>query len=315
MIASLPPLNSLRAFEATARHLSFSKAAVELHVTPAALSHQIKGLEEFLEVKLFERRARSIALTEAGRQLYPGLHDAFVQMRQAVQSLERLQNNRVLVISTPPGFTAKWLAPRLYRFLIANPDIDARISASLNMVDFEADGVDAAVRNSLGLFPGLTSDRLSDIVMLPVVSPKHIEQVGPLVHPTDLIKATLIHDDTLLGLPGFPSWADWFRAAGVEHPQLGRGLRFNSADHALDATLEGAGVLLAHRTLAYDDLRTKRLIAPFEFDLHTQRAFYFVCPEGTETRPKVAAFRAWIQEEMSAMNKAIIEQRRTWKTV
>ena len=314
MSNTLPPLNALRAFEATARHLSFTKAAGELHVTPAALSHQIKGLEEFLGVRLFERKARAIALTDAGRQLYPGLHSAFVQMRQAVQSLERLQNDRVLVISAPPGFTAKWLAPRLYRFLIANPDIDARISASMTMVDFEADGVDVAVRNAIGPFGGLTVDRLTDIVMLPVVSPRHIEQVGALVTPADLLKATLIHDDSLTGLADIPTWADWFRVAGVDHPKLERGLRFNSADHALDAALEGAGVLLAHRTLAYDDLRTGRLIAPFDIEIETRRAFNFVCPEGSETRPKVAAFRAWIGAEMATMNAALKERARTrWK--
>lgn len=305
MSAPLPPLNALRAFEATARHLSFSRAATELHVTPAALSHQIKGLEDFLGVRLFERKARSIALTDAGRQLYPGLHSAFLQIRQAVASLERLQNDRVLVISAPPGFTAKWLAPRLYRFLIANPDIDARISSSMTIVDFGADGVDVAVRNTRGPFDGLVVDKLIDIHMLPVVSPRYLDQIGALTAPADLLKATLIHDDSLLGLADIPTWADWFRAAGFDHPQLDRGLRFNSADHALDAAVEGAGVLLGHRTLAYDDLRTGRLVAPFDITLKTGRAFHFVCPIGSEARPKVAAFRTWIGAEMAAMNAAL----------
>ncbi|MCB1509365.1 MAG: LysR family transcriptional regulator, partial [Hyphomicrobiaceae bacterium] len=142
MATSLPPLNALRAFEAAARHLSFSRAAEELHVTPAALSHQIKGLEDFLGVKLFLRRTRAVELTDAGRSLYPGLHAGFSQLRQAVASLDRIRNDRVLVISAAPGFTAKWLTTRIHRFLGENADIDARISPTPNMVNFAADGVD-----------------------------------------------------------------------------------------------------------------------------------------------------------------------------
>src|SRR6185295_12038700 len=149
---AMPPLTALRAFEAAARHLSLTKAAEELHVTAGALSHQIRGLEESLGVQLFERRVRSIALTAAGKLLYPGLQTGFTQIRDAVANLGKLGNDRVLVISTPPGLTSKWLAPRLYRFANANPDIDARISSSLTNSNFTTDGVDVAVRN-LSLTP------------------------------------------------------------------------------------------------------------------------------------------------------------------
>ncbi|MGI9524006.1 MAG: transcriptional regulator GcvA [Hyphomicrobiaceae bacterium] len=303
MSTALPPLNALRAFEAAARHLSFSRAAEELHVTPAALSHQIKGLETFLGLKLFMRKIRAIELTDAGRTLYPGLHAGFGQLRQAVGSLDRMRDDRVLVISAPPGFTAKWLAPRLYRFLSQNPDIDARISSTPAMVDFQADGVDVAIRNMVQTdrLDEMICDKLVDICLLPVVSPRYLEAHGPLDEPEALKGATLIFDESLPQIYGLPTWSDWLAEAGVMNTDLQRGLRFNSADHALDACVEGAGVLLAHYTLAHDDLRTARLLAPFPLKLKTIRGFHFVCPAGSETRPKVAAFRKWLHDEMALM--------------
>lgn len=296
MARALPPLNALRAFEATARHLSFTLAAQELSVTPAALSHQIKGLEDFLGQRLFERRTRSIALTAAGQALYPGLHAAFLQIRQSVELLDRGPADNVLVVSAPPGFTAKWLAPRLYRFLMANPEIDARISATQGLANFTTDGVDIAIRNSQSTTRGLWSKRLLGITLLPVVSPRLVSEHA-IASPQDLASVPLIHDDMLGSLTGLPSWSDWLAAAGVEGINLARGLRFSSPDHALEAAVEGAGVLLAHKVLAYDDLRTGRLVAPFSLELPTERSFQLVCPDAHERRPKVRAFCAWILEE------------------
>ena len=305
MSGALPPLNALRAFEAAARHLSFSRAADELHVTPAALSHQIKGLEDFLQVKLFLRKTRSIELTDAGRMMYPGLHTGFGHLRQAVNSLDRLRDDHVLVISAPPGFTAKWLTPRLYRFLEQNPDIDARISATQNMVDFAADGIDVAIRNMTATeqLPEMICEQLVDICLLPVVSPRYLESHGPIESPDDLRRMTLIFDHSMPNIYDLPTWGEWLSAAGIDDIDLGRGLSFNSADHAIEAAIEGAGVLLAHYTLAHDDLRTGRLIAPFAQKLKTSRGFHFVCPEGSETRPQIAALRDWLREEMAMMEK------------
>lgn len=297
----LPPLNALRAFEATARHLSFSKAAEELHVTPAALSHQIKGLEEFLSVKLFNRKPRAIELTDAGRTMYPGVHAAFGQLRQAVHSLERIRNDRVLVISAPPGFTAKWLTPRLHRFLAANPEIDARISATSILVDFEADDVDVSIRNATGPFVDVHAEKLADIWTLPVASPRLIEEVGGFEKPEDLLKTTLIFDESIQQLPGVPYWQEWFAAAGLPDVEISRKLQFNSADHALEAAVEGAGVMLCYRTLAYDDLRIGRLISLSDIMLPTGRAFWLVFQEGAESRPKVKAFRDWVRAEFDKM--------------
>jgi len=305
MHKSMPPLNALRAFEAAARHLSLTKAAQELHVTAGALSHQIRGLEELLGVKLFERRVRSIALTPAGKLLYPGLQTGFTHIQEAVAGLDVTGDARVLVISTPPGFTAKWLAPRLYRFASAYPDIDVRVSSSFGYANFMTDGVDAAVRSlasETAPDPALTTEKLVDVSFVPVCSPRLIETHGSFAQPDALKRVPLIHDDTLINRPSVPTWADWFKRAGVEGVDVARGLRFNSSDHALDAAGEGAGLLLAHDLLAYDDLRTGRLVIPIDLALRTGRAYYFVCPKSRSGRADVQAFRAWVKKELDALD-------------
>ncbi|SEF13070.1 LysR family transcriptional regulator, glycine cleavage system transcriptional activator [Rhizobiales bacterium GAS191] len=301
----MPPLNALRTFEAAARHLSLTKAAQELHVTAGALSHQIRGLEELLGLKLFERRVRSIALTPAGKQLYPGLQTGFIHIRDAVVGLSDASDARVLVISTPPGFTSKWLAPRLYRFSNAYPEIDARVSSSLSNANFTTDGVDVAVRNlpvDAAADPELVIENLVELSFVPVCSPKLIETYGPFTVPEALKGVPLIHDDTLANRAAMPTWADWFKAAGVDGVDVSRGLRFNSADHALDATVEGAGVLLAHDVLAYDELRTGRLAIPFGLTLRSGRAYHFVCAKRRQDHPNVQALRTWIKQEVAALD-------------
>lgn len=300
----LPPLNALRAFEATARHLSFTLAAEELAVTPAALSHQVRGLEDFLGQRLFERKTRSIALTPAGLALYPGLHAAFLQIRQSVELIDRAPSDRVLVVSAAPGFTGKWLAPRLYRFQEANPEIDVRISATQSVANFVSDGVDVAIRNIRGEARGLWSKRLTSIFLVPVASPRLVAELG-IAAPADLARAPLIHDDMLGSLAGLPTWADWLAEAGVDGINLTRGLRFSSPDHAIEAAIEGAGVLLAHRYLAHDDLRGGRLVAPFELELETERQMLIVCPEANSRRPKVAAFIEWVLGETRVMREKV----------
>lgn len=298
---TLPPLNALRAFEAAARHLSFARAADELNVTAAALSHQIKTLETFLDTKLFERRTRSVALTDAGAALYPGLHGAFAQIRQALAALEAVNADNVLVVSSPPGFTAKWLAPRIYRFLTAHPDIDARISSQQARANFTTDGVDCAIRNSLGPPSGLYHEKIADVRIVVVASDRYLAEHGPFRRPEDLAQATLIHDASLGGIEGMPSWTDLFEEVGVDHPNAGRGVRFSSADHSIDAAVEGSGVLLATELIVCDDLANGRLKKLFDITLTTRRALYFVCPDGRENVAKIAAFRTWLQDEMAAI--------------
>jgi LysR family glycine cleavage system transcriptional activator len=300
-----PPLNALRAFEAAARHLSLTKAAHELNVTPGAISHQIRGLETLLGVELFERRARSIALTPAGELLHPGVQTGLLYIREAVANIQSAGQERILVVSTPPGLTSKWLAPRLYRFASSYPEIDARISSSLNNANFTADGVDVAVRNlpiEPRSDPALVIEKLVELSFVPVCSPRVIERHGPLRTAKALARAPLIHEDTLASRATVPTWADWFRAAGVEGVNVSRGLRFNSSDHALDAAGEGAGVLLAHDLLAYDDLRSGRLLIPVALALPSGRAYHLVRASGRRDRPQVLAFGRWIKKELAALD-------------
>jgi LysR family glycine cleavage system transcriptional activator len=300
-----PPLNALRAFEAAARHLSLTKAAVELNVTPGALSHQIRGLEDHLGLKLFDRGVRSIAA--AGKALKPGLQAGFLHIRDALASLNRLADARVLVISAPPGFTSKWLAPRLYRFSIAYPEIDVRVSSSINNANFTTDGVDAAVRNlrvDAAHDEALEVEKLIDHILAPVCSPAFVEKHGPFASPDMLKRVPLIHDESLASRAAIPTWADWFAAAGVRDAEVSHGLRFSSADHALDATVEGAGVLLAPDALAYDDLRTGRLVMPFDLTLPSGRCYAFVCLKKQRESANVRAFRAWLREEAAAVDRS-----------
>ena len=301
----MPPLNALKAFEATARHLSFTKAAAELHVTPAALSHQIRGLEELLGLKLFLRRARAIELTDAARLIFPGIQAGFESLRQAIDRLEPSRQDRVLVVSATPGLTAKWLAPRLYRFLAKHPDIDTRVAASAAYVNFATDGIDVGIRLSSGVHAGLYVEKLSDEWLLPLCSPKLLEAPHPLRSPADLGHFTLIQVD----LPGVvPSWSDWLRMAGVDGVDTTRGLRLNVADHALDAASEGAGVVLAYKLVASRDIGLGRLVAPFGPQIPLPgRSYFFVCQKGHERRPPVKAFRDWIFAEIE--DTAAIMQR------
>jgi LysR family glycine cleavage system transcriptional activator len=292
----MPPLNALKAFEATARHLSFTKAAAELHVTPAALSHQIRGLEDLLGLKLFFRRARAIELTDAARLIYPGIQTGFESLRRAVERLEPSRQDRVLVVSATPGLTAKWLAPKLYRFLAEHPDIDTRVAASSAYVNFAADGVDVGIRLSSGNHPELYVEKLSDEWLLPLCSPKLLDGAHPLRSPKDLVHFTLIQVD----LPGVvPTWSDWFQMAGVDGIDSTRGLRLNVADHALDAASESAGVVLAYKLVASRDIGLGRLIVPFGPEIPLPgRSYFFVCQKGHEKRAPVKAFRDWVFAEI-----------------
>jgi LysR family glycine cleavage system transcriptional activator len=293
----LPPLNALRAFEAIARHLSFAKAADELHVTPAALSHQIRALEQQLGLELFHRRTRAIELTEAGELIYPGLHAGFESVRNAIGQLDRTREGNVLVISATPGLVAKWLMPRLWRFLHAHPDIDARVAATMKLADFGGDGVDVAIRMSTGHHPDLHVEKLFEDSMLPVCSPRLVEQ--GLKSVADLARFPLIHHDIPMSMRAPPRWADWLSVAGAQGIDATRGLRVNVADHALDAAVAGAGVSLSFKLIASDDVHSGRLVSPFGPELPLTVGYFFVCPKGHETRPKVRAFHDWLYAEIA----------------
>ncbi|MEL6915276.1 MAG: transcriptional regulator GcvA [Pseudomonadota bacterium] len=291
----LPPLTALRAFEAAARHMSFAKAAEELSVTPAALSFQIKSLEEHLGEPVFLRLNRAVELTEAGRALAPGCSDGFAALQGAWRAVRRLADQTNLTVTAGPAFTAKWLAPRLFDFAQLHPDIELRFSASLRIMDFNRDGVDVAIRFSHSdAGAGLYSLPLAAEWVTPVMVPDLARRYPT---PERLAEAQLITDLSIDFLEPNPDWAAWFRTMGVTPPEI-HGPKFSQADHAVDAALAGVGVVLGRRALCIKDIAEGRLVAPYGVALNTGAKFRFVCPEGLEKRPQIKAFRDWMLAEI-----------------
>ncbi len=291
MARRLPPLNALRAFEAAARHLSFTKAAQELNVTQAAISHQVKALEERLGVVLFRRLNRALLLTDAGQSFLPPLREAFDQIANATERLHAHDARRTLTITTLPSIAAKWLVPRLGRFREAHPDIDVRIDASLHLTDFARENVDAALRYGRGKWHGTRSDRLMTEDFFPVCNPALLEGEHPLREPSDILHHTLLHDDSRT------DWTMWFLAAGIEGGEPTRGPAFTDSSLVLQAAVDGQGVALGRSALAAADLAAGRLVRPFDLSLEAKYAYYLVCPQATAESPKIASFRAWLLAE------------------
>ena len=290
----LPPLTALRAFDAAARHMSFAKAADEIGVTPAALSFQIKSLEAHLGQPLFRRLNRAVELTEAGRLLAPGAKDGFQTLAAAWRTARRLSDHNTLNVTAGPAFTAKWMAPRLYEFAQAHPEIELRFSASLKIMDFDRDEIDVAIRFGYGPDHGLFSLPLAFEWVAPVMLPHFAEQF-PTVE--SLQNAPLLFDESLSFLDPPCDWPAWFRAMGIDYtPKTGP--RFSQADHAIDAALAGVGVVLGRRSLVVKDIAESRLVAPFQTALDTKAHFRFLCPPSLQERPQVVAFRDWILEEI-----------------
>jgi LysR family transcriptional regulator, glycine cleavage system transcriptional activator len=293
----LPPLNSLRAFEAAARHLSFADAAAELHVTPAAISHQVKALEDHLGVTLFRRLNRAVRLTEQGQACLPGLRDAFDRLADAVERARMPVKGGVLTVSVAPSFAAKWLVPRLDRFRDAYPDIEIRISAGMHLVDFAREDVHIGLRYGSGHYPGLHVELLLHNEVFPLCSPALLRGRHALKRPEDLRHHTLLHDEASVRDESCPDWPMWLRAAGVTGLDATRGPRFDHASLVLDAAAAGRGVALTQGVLAGDDLAAGRLVKPFALTFPVEFAYYVVCPPSLRDDPKVAAFRKWVQEE------------------
>lgn len=287
----LPPLNALRAFEAAARHLSFTRAAAELHVTQAAVSHQIKALERALGVALFRRANRRLALTDAGQGYLPAVRDAFDGLTLATARLRAEESRGRLTISTLSSFAARWLVPRLGKFMRAHPEIDLRVSPSDALVDFRRDEVDVAIRFGRGRYTGLHSVRLMTEDLYPVCSPRLAAGAKPLRRPEDLHHHLLLHDDNESG------WRNWLLAAGVEGIDMTRGPLYTDSSMLIEAAVNGDGVALARGALARDALASGRLLRPFRLRLPAEYAYYVVCPEESAERPKIVALRDWLLRE------------------
>jgi len=296
MAERLPPLTAVRYFEAAARHLSFTKAAQELHVTHSAISHQIKALEEWLGVPLFRRLNRSLMLTEAGQAYARPVRESLEKLGEASRALRAREQTGTLTVSVMPSFAAKFLVPRLGSFRHAHPDIDVRISASERLVDFAREDVDVAVRSGRGNWPGLRVDWLARENLFPVCSPKLLSGPIPLATPADLLKHTLMHDSD------WPDsmWTRWLSVAGVKTESAKSSLSFNYSNLMIQAAIDGLGVALAQEALVRDDLASGRLVRPFDIDMPSDYANYVVTPEATADRPKVKAFRDWLLAEIAA---------------
>ncbi|MHB1218256.1 MAG: transcriptional regulator GcvA [Alphaproteobacteria bacterium] len=297
MSRRLPPLNSLRVFEAVARHLSITKAADELSVTPAAVSHQVKTLEDHLGVPLFHRVNRNLLLTDAGQACLPGIREGFERLSAAIQEVDNLGEAGILSVSVAPSFAAKWLVPRLDSFAVQHPDIDVRVSASMHLMDFERDNVDLAIRYGAGRYPNLQVERLLKEEVFPVCSPKLLEGEQPLSSPDELRRHTLLHDDSPEDDISCPTWPMWLKAAGVAAVDGSRGPRFNQSSLVIEAAVLGRGVAMAKARLAAADLAEGRLVKPFEGSLPVDFAYYIVCPDSKLKLRKVRVFRDWLREQ------------------
>lgn len=294
MANTLPPLTALRAFDAAARHMSFAQAAAELNVTPAALSFQIKSLEEHLGAPLFRRMNRAVALTDAGAALAGGAAEGFQTLATAWRAAQRTQDTQTLTVTAGPAFTAKWLAPRLYEFAQSHPEVELRFAASLNRLDLLRDNVDVAIRFSSSNTPDLYTLPLAQEWIAPVMTPALAAKYQTV---ESLHDAPIIFDDSINFLKPPVDWTAWFTMMGAPYtPTLGP--RFSQADHAIDAALAGVGIVLGRRALVVKDIAEGRLVAPFKHALATGAGFTFLCPKGSENRPQIKAFRDWMIVEI-----------------
>lgn len=300
MTRQLPPLNGLRAFEAAARHLSFAKAADELNVTPAAVSQQVKSLEEFYGVKLFRRITRGLILTDVGQSALPALRDGFDKLAEAARQIATQPSDTMLTVSVTPSFAAKWLVPRLEGFSSAHPEFDVRIDASEALASFGADNVDAAIRYGTGTYDGLHSTCLMADAAFPVCSPSLLRGEHPLSAPEDLRHHTLLHVQWKMQSELQPNWSMWLKTAGVEGVDINRGPRFSVESLSVQAAIEGMGVALTLQSLVADDIAAGRLVRPFPPTVidATKFSYFFVCPDANLKMRKVEAFKAWLSLEV-----------------
>ena len=295
MKRSLLPLNALRAFDAAARKLSFKEAANELSVTPAAISQQIRTLEDILGVELFKRTSRALILTEQAQMALPALQEAFELLESAVATLIEDVESRDLKVSVSPSFASKWLVPRLASFYAANPDSIVKISTSIIITDFRSEDTDLAIRYGAGGYEGLYEEELLRETVFPVCSP---EMAAKIKSPKDLLSLTLIHDDSFEEDTSAPNWTMWLKAAGIEVEGGRAALHFNTHSLAVEAAVAGHGIALARSAVAEEDLKAGRLVKPIGEEMPLDFAHHIVCPETNMKRPHVKAFVDWLHDEV-----------------
>lgn len=295
----LPSLAGLEAFEAAARHGSFTAAARELHVTQSAVSHRIRALEEQLGMSLFVRVGRRIELTDGGHALADAVRDGFASLREGVRSLERLKGG-VLTVSCSPSFAIRWLVPHLPEFRALHPEVDVRIAADDRLVDPGRDGIDACLRYGAGGYPGLEHTRLAVERIGPVCSPVLLERGPPLRRVDDLAKHVLLHDEVLRTHPARIGWRRWLEAAGATQVDPDRGPRFSHAHMALEAAVAGQGLALGRTTLVARDVREGRLVRPFAFELESELAYWLLTPRGQSLTGPLRTLTEWLVSTTAA---------------
>jgi len=292
MKRSLTPLNGLRAFEAAARHMSFTDAAEELSVTQAAISHQVRGLEQRLGLKLFVRRNRSLLLSEAGQAYLPSVRAAFDQLNEATEKLLQKDRGGHLTVTTTASFATKWLVPRLGGFQRANPEIDVRVATGIGLIDFAREDVDIGIRYGRGQWSHLVAERLVGEDIVPVCAPSLMKGPNPLKKPADLKRFTLLHIGT------FPDdWQVWLTAAGIKGVDATRGVTFDNSIVAYQAAIDGLGVAMGPTALIGDDVAAGRLITPFPDISLPARSYFAYLPAGSESGSQTAVFCDWLEQE------------------
>ncbi len=295
----LPPLNALRAFEAAARHASMSAAADELSVTPAAVSHQVKALEDYFGVSLFHRAVRTITLSAAGATLLPYLSDGFDRLTEGCQKLAQHENSGPLMLSSAPAFAAKWLMRNINDFNERHPEVPIRIDGSLAVTDFARDEIDAVVRFGQGPYRGLHADALAHEDVVPVCAPSLLNGSKPLRKPSDLAQHMLIHVDWFAAPGVQPDWAMWLKTAGLDDIDATKGPMLTTDSLAVEAAISGVGVALLSEFLVEPEIASGRLVKPFDLVLTSSYQYWFLCPPSHLERPKVAAFRAWLLDRLA----------------
>lgn len=291
---SLPPLNSLKAFEVAARELSFTKAAAELHVTHGAISYQVRQLEEFLGCALFQRLPQGLQLTPRGAEFSAVIKGAFRQVREGVEAVRTVRERQIIMVSTLPSLAAHWLVSRLESFQKVHPDVEVRLSATCDLVDFERDDIDLAIRYGRGHWPRLTVCRLFRPVKFPVCAPQLLNKPHLVRAPRDLARLRLLHDSD------HSDWLNWFALSGAGDVDACSGLVVEDMNVLIQAALSGQGVLMASKPLVIDELKAGRLVKPFDIDLPVDNGFYAVYPKTHTRHPLVTTMVDWLQEQADA---------------
>ena len=293
MAVRLPPLNALRAFEASARQLSFTRAAEELFVTQAAISHQIKALEEHLGLKLFMRKNRALLLTEDGQSYYQDIKDVFTSLHEATERLLARGAKGAITVSLQPSFAIQWLVPRLNTFNALNPDVDVRIKAVDQPDNSLTEDVDVAIYYGRGRWPNVHAEQLHTEYLVPVCSPILLEGKKPLASVEDLTQHTLLHDTSRR------DWKRWFKEVNVKATNVNHGPIFSHSAMVVQAAVYGQGVALAQSILAQPEIDAGRLVVPVDHSLVSKNAFYIVCRENQADVGKIAAFRDWVLDTVA----------------